>query len=47
VTAAQYGTPKIDNCSAGQCNINSGGSTGLKPEFSITRSLGIVLTRRW
>ena len=44
VTAAQYGTTQIENCNSGQCNINTGGSTLLKPELSITRSLGIVLT---
>ena len=42
VTAAQYG--KIDPCNASQCNVQIGGNTGLKPELSITRSLGIVLT---
>lgn len=49
VTAAEYGTPgtkpgTIDVCNASQCNINSGGSATLKPELSLTRSLGIVIT---
>ncbi len=42
VTAQQYGT--IAGCNSGQCNIDSGGTATLKPELSITRSLGIVLT---
>ncbi|MFI4980239.1 MAG: TonB-dependent receptor domain-containing protein, partial [Nevskiales bacterium] len=42
VTAAQY--TNIPVCNAGQCNDNSGGSTALRPELSITRSIGVVLT---
>ncbi len=42
VSAAQYGN--IPVCNSSQCNIGQGGNTALKPELSITRSLGVVLT---
>ena len=34
----------IADCNSGQCNALYGGNTALKPEESITRSIGLVLT---
>jgi outer membrane receptor protein involved in Fe transport len=42
VTAAQYGT--FNSCNAGQCNLNIGGNTALKPEKAETWTWGINLT---
>jgi outer membrane receptor protein involved in Fe transport len=44
VSAAQYGSGAIEDCTAGQCYIQSSGNESLKNERSITRSIGIVLT---
>ncbi len=42
VTPAQYGN--IAQCASQQCNVRIGGNLNLKPEESITRQLGLVLT---
>jgi outer membrane receptor protein involved in Fe transport len=42
VTSTQYG--KLMNCNAGQCNVLTGGNTGLQNELSISRSAGIAIT---
>ena len=51
VTAAQYGngttTNTIQQCASGQCNVQTGGNTALKPEEAITFSYGAVLTPRF
>lgn len=44
VTPAQYGN--ISQCVSQQCNVRIGGNLNLKPEESITRQLGVVLTPR-
>lgn len=45
VTAAEYGN--IQQCPSQQCNVRVGGNLDLKPEESITRQLGLVLTPRF
>ncbi|MGH8111514.1 MAG: TonB-dependent receptor plug domain-containing protein [Rhodanobacteraceae bacterium] len=45
VTPAQYGN--IAQCPALECNVRLGGNLALKPESSITRQLGMVLTPRF
>jgi iron complex outermembrane receptor protein len=44
VTEKQYNDRTIRDCSSGQCNGLFSGTDDLKPEESITRSYGIVLT---
>ena len=50
VTAAQYGngttTNTIIQCPAGQCSVEQGGNSALRPEKSDTITLGIILTPR-
>ena len=45
VTPAEYGN--IAQCASQQCNVRIGGNLNLKPEESITRQLGLVLTPRF
>ena len=51
LTAAQYGngstTDKIEQCASGQCSVQTGGNTALKPEVALTYSYGGVLTPRF
>ena len=42
VTPAEYGN--IAQCASQQCNVRIGGNLNLKPEESITRQLGVVVT---
>ncbi len=42
VSAAQYGT--FNTCNAGQCNLNIGGNTALKPEKGETWTWGVNVT---
>ncbi|MCK9383317.1 MAG: TonB-dependent receptor [Nevskia sp.] len=49
VTAAQYqagvtGNGGIQDCNSGQCNVQTGGNTGLRSEDSKTYSIGLVFT---
>ncbi len=45
VTAAEYGN--IQQCASGQCAIQTGGNTALKPEVALTYSAGVVFTPRF
>ena len=45
VSAAQYGN--IEQCASGQCSVQTGGNTALKPEVAITYSAGAVFTPRF
>ena len=51
VTAAQYGngttTNTVEQCASGQCSVQTGGNTALKPEVALTFSGGAVLTPHW
>ena len=46
VPASMYtnGQSGVTNCTSGQCNLNTGGNTGLKPEVGETWTWGVNLT---